>query len=243
MARQRPLFGFAPPFRFIADRLLLEAEFRSELKEVVTLPEDKLLSLAAALDAHPNFLTAPDVAAITQEVVQGSQAEHLAQALLRLYLSMRSTQEAEEEILEGLGAAVARYREDFPPDKIAVLKLRVQKLLFAPGGFRRQQKAETLAEATGADLNELNIICDIRPVFDSARREIEGAVVISTLTLEITELDGKVSLVECRLSEKQVDDLCKVSLNAKQKLAAIRNLLSSKEIATATVFESQMEEK
>jgi hypothetical protein len=237
MARQRSLFGFGPPFRFIADRLLQDPEFRSDLRQVVNLPEEKFRSLASALDAHPNFLVASDVAAIAQKEVAGTEAEPLARALLRLYLSLRTTQEPEEEALDGLCAAVIKHSADFPRDKIDDLKLRVQRLVLAPRGFKRQQKAEALAEATGADLNEVNIICDIRPVFDDQRKEIEGAVVISTLTLEITELDGTLSSVECCLTEKQLDDLCKVSLNAKQKLVAIKNLLASKSIPRAPVFE------
>jgi hypothetical protein len=227
MARQRSLFGFAPPFRFIADRLLQDAEFRSDLKKIVDLPESKFDSLAAALDTHPNFLVAPDVVAITQQELSSADAEPVARALLRLYSSMRGTQEPGEEALGGLCTAAAKHTSDFPGNKNGVLKHRVEKLFFAPPGFKRQQKAETLAEATGADLSEVNIICDIRPVFDNARKEIEGAVVISTLTLEILELDGRLSSMECRLSEKQLDDLCTVSLNAKQKLAAIKNLLAN----------------
>ena len=236
MARSRTLFGFAPPFRFIAERLLLDAEFRSDLNRIVNLPEEEFRNLADAFDAHPNFLTPSGVALLAKKTVT-AEADPFANSLNRLYLSMRSAQEPEEEALEGLCAAVAKQSTEFPPEKIGVLKLRVQRLLLTPLGLKRQQKAETLAEATGADLNEVNIICDIRPVFDNDRKKIEGAVVISTLTLEISELDGKLTSVECRLTESQVDDLCKVAINAKQKLAAVKDMLATKSIPMATVFD------
>ncbi len=139
--------------------------------------------------------------------------------------------------MRGLCIAADKYSSDFPESKNSALKERVRKLVLAPRGFKRQRKAETLAEATGADLSDINVICDIRPVFDNERKEIEGAVVISTLTLEILEPDGKLSSVECRLTERQLDDLYTVALNAKQKLTAIKNLLATKSIPRATVFQ------
>ncbi len=237
MARQRSVFGFAPPFRFIADRLLQDAGFLSDLKKVVDLSNANFESLAAELQAHPNFLIASDVSAIAQKVLSGPDAEAIARALLRLHTVLRGTEETDEEALAGLCAAAAKHADAFPEHKVTILKNRVQKLVLGPPGFKRQQKAETLAEATGADLSDLNIICDIRPVFDDARKQIEGALVISTLTLEILGLDGTLSSVECRLTEKQLDDLCRVSLNAKQKLEAIKKLLDDKSIPTAMLFQ------
>jgi hypothetical protein len=244
MPRQR--FFYGPPFRFIAERLLQEEGLRAGLKQIVSLPDLEFSSLAAALDAHPNFLTTADVTEIVQKHVSSEVSEGLTRTLLRLNSAIRNAQEPEDEAdeaLEVLCAAIAKFPADFPRDSVEVLKVRLRGLVLAPRGFKRQKKAETLAEATGADLNELNIICDIRPVFDDARKEIDGALVIATLTLEILELDGRSSSVECRLTEKQLDDLYKVSVLAKQKLVAIKTLLNAKSIPWARVFETTRTEE
>jgi len=243
MPRQRSFFRFQPPFRFIAEQLLGGTEFRSNLKKIVTLPEPEFSSTATALNTHPNFLVAADVAEILQKNISSTQTDTVARTLLQLNSSIRNTQEPEEKALEELCSALGKYAEEFPPDDVKVLRARLQKLVLAPLGFKRQKKAEILAEATGADLNELNIICDIRPVFDEDRKEIDGALIIPTLTLEVLELDGGLSSVECRLTEEQLDDLCRISLLAKQKMVAIKTLLTAKSIAWARVFETARKEE
>jgi hypothetical protein len=234
---------YQPPFRFIAERLLSEKGSREDLKQVASLSEPEFSSLAASLAAHPNFLTAGDVGEIVQRNVSGEVAEALARALIRVNYAIRSAQETEEEALRTLCGTLDRFPQDFPREAAEVIKARLPVLLLAPKAFKRQKKAEALADATGADLNALNIICDIRPVFDEEKKEVDGALVISTLTLEIIELDGRVSSVECRLTEKQIDDLCKVSLFAKQKLEVIKTLLNAKSIPWARVFDATRTEE
>jgi hypothetical protein len=237
MPRQRSLFRFQPPFRFIADQLLGVPEFRTNLKKVASLPEAEFSSVATSLNEHPNFIVAADVVEILQKNIRSTEAETLARTLLQLNSSIRNTEEPKEKALEELCGALGKYPNEFSSGDVSVLRTRLQTLILQPLGFKRQKKAETLAEATGADLNDLNIICDVRPVFDDDRKEIDGALIIPILAIEILELDGALSSVECRLTEKQLDDLCKVALLAKQKIAVIKTLLSTKLIALARVFE------
>ena len=241
MPRRRLVYQ--PPFRFIADRLLEAKPFREDLNQIANLPEPEFSSLSEALGTHPNFLTAGDVEETVQKIVSSELAGRLARGLIRLNSAIRSAQEPEQAALDALCAALGRFPNDFSGDTVEVIRVRLRTLLLAPSGFKRQKKAETLADATGADLNDLNIICDIRPVFDDERKVVDGALVITTLTLEIIELDGRISSVECRLTEKQIDDLCRVSLVAKQKLDVIKTLLNTKSVPWARVFETARTEE
>ena len=67
---------------------------------------------------------------------------------------------------------------------------RIEKLVAVPAGLARQYKAEQLAEATGTELEDLQVICDLRPVFNEERSEIEGAIPISTLKLDVLGPNG-----------------------------------------------------
>lgn len=237
MPRQRFWYGFGPPFSYIADRLLQEEQFREELRQIARLPEEKFSAISSALQAHPNFLVSTDVAAILKKNLPEPDAESITRTLLRVNRTIRNTQETAKEALGIFVAAMAEQSKEFPPETIQILEPRLNALILMPRGFSRQKKAEELAEATGADLTEFNIICDIRPVFDEDRKEIEGALAVTTLTLDILQLDGRVASIECRLTENQLDDIIRKSTAAKQKVVAIKALLATKMISQTRALE------
>ena len=72
----------------------------------------------------------------------------------------------------------------------------------------------------------------MRPVFDEGRTQIEGAVPVSTLRLDLIESDGRTSSVEVRLSERQVADLCAKAESARRKVDVIKKLLREKKITS-----------
>ena len=85
-------------------------------------------------------------------------------------------------------------------------------------------------DATGAELDECQIICDIRPIFDEGRDHVEGAIPLTTLRLEFSNPDGESQVVEMRLTEKQLQDLLKKFAIAQRKLNAIKALLHTQAV-------------
>ena len=58
------------------------------------------------------------------------------------------------------------------PQERQTLTERLRKLMAEPTGLAKQFKAQRLVGATGAELDDFRIICDIRPIFDQKREEL-----------------------------------------------------------------------
>lgn len=238
MARSRfiiPPLNFsanALPFSFIAPRLAKEDEFRADILGIVRMPEEQFSALSAALAGFPSFL---DKAAVESIVVQvtGSSSAKTAALIYRLNQLLRSSSDPVEGAVRVLIEELSKYEQEFPEQVIGALRERITALILTPRGFDLQKKAEMLAEATGAELADFSIICDVRPVFDNERKKIEGAVALTTLRLELYESDGSLLPVECRLTEPQLERLAKIVDTARGKLAAIQQLLETKDLPLA----------
>lgn len=226
-------FGFGnAPFSFFASRLVDEPEFRRDLKRVALMLPEQFSKLSIALAEHPNFIDKTTFSNIVSSNVPGD-SKPVTQLLLRLNRMMRDVAEPIEESLGALRVSLATHPEEFSESEIKVLLDRLLALLVVPKGLARQKKAEMLAEASASELNDITIISDLRPVFDDDQKQIEGALAIATLRLELIEPDGRVNAIECRLNDKQLEDLCKTADSAKRRLVAMRQLLSDKQIPVA----------
>lgn len=87
--------------------------------------------------------------------------------------------------------------------------------------FERTLKAEQLQESTGTAVNEVSIICDIRPVFDESRSIIEGFMPIVTLTISASEELGNTETYEVTLNRQDLIELRKLSDRALTKLETL----------------------
>ena len=70
-------------------------------------------------------------------------------------------------------------------------------------GLHRQAKAQKLSEATGLRLEHLEIICDLRPVFDDERESVEGVI---PYTIVCLGSDGLPVAMETILSQADVGE-------------------------------------
>ena len=234
MARERifPLLPNKLPFSFYAQRLVEDAKFRADLRQLSDLTPEQFDQLSSALAAYPTFLNKQVLGELVGNSVPNADAR-LTGLIWRLNQMMRASAESLTDALQSLISLLSGKSDEFPKATVDLLKVRIQALILNPVGFSRQSKAEILSEATGAELAEIRVICDIRPVFDIERKTVEGAVAISTLLVELYEPDGSIKAVECRLTEIQLNRLAKRITEAQGKLAAIKDLLKQKGIPLA----------
>jgi hypothetical protein len=235
MPRSRIIFplGIAPdamPFSFIASRLVKNDEFRADISGIAKMPDDQFRTLTVALANFPSFLDKAAVDETIAKVTPRTDAKTAA-FVSRLNEVVRSSSDSVERAVELLIEELGKH-EEFQQNLSGILQERIKALLI-PRGFDLQKKAELLAEATGAELANFAIICDVRPVFDDDRKKIEGAVAVTTLRLELYQPDGNKVPIECRLTEPQLARLAKVVETAQGKLSAITNLLETKNVPLA----------
>ena len=243
MASLKSIFPFfdKPPFSFFVDRLVEDEDFRNDLRKVLAMPQPQFDILAKSLADHPGFLDKPAFARIVTASVLTAAPKEITRTVWQINRLMRqSAAEPLEESLEALQNELDEYEtgdksKAFSETETKLLRSRLRALIVAPIGLAKQQKAETLADATAGALTNIIIVSDIRPVLDDEQKQVDGVVNTMTMRLEVTGASGFLSVIECRLTEAQLDKLCKVAEDARKRLATIKDVLATKAIRVALV--------
>lgn len=227
----RRFFSFEAPFPILAEHLAKDEDFLSDAKRILEIDAERIAALAQALVEDQSFLDRTGLSAIVEQCLgPGENATNLSRILWRLSQILRDADQPLDKAVGVLKHSLNKFSTAIPEDGRKKLGERLEKLVAAPAAFTRQHKAEKLAEATGVELEDIQIICDIRPVFNEDRSVIDGAVPVTTLRLELVELNGTTSSVEVRLTEQQVVDLSDKAESAKKKISVIKNILDEKSI-------------
>lgn len=115
-------------------------------------------------------------------------------------------------------------------EEITQLEQRLPIIIRPYDCLERQAKAQQLAEATGLRLDDLKILCDLRPVFDETRTALEGVIPFTLLKVVCKGVDGLPLSFEAMLSERQVVDLAQKAEAAVKKLKHLREFSNAKGI-------------
>ena len=120
-------------------------------------------------------------------------------------------------------------------DELSDLK-RLLPLIVRPyPALQRQAKAERLAVATGLRAETIDLVCDIRPVFDDSRKNIEGVIPFTTLKVVASGVDQFPVSFEAVLSASDVQTLLKKAEDAVNKLNALGRLAERNELPVPSV--------
>jgi hypothetical protein len=125
--------------------------------------------------------------------------------------------------------------ENHPPvlssDDLELARSRFPVLFASLPGLELQAKALNLAERIGQPLERIEIICDLRPVFDANRENVEAMIPVTTLRLVCKSADGLPVAFDAVLSERDVHALARASSDAKKKLSRLREVMETCKIA------------
>ena len=80
-----------------------------------------------------------------------------------------------------------------------------------------------MEKSTGQFVERFELICDLRPIFDEERRNVEGLVPITHLKFVVATESGLPTAFEVVLSEAQVNALHKASESAVRKLDCLKH--------------------
>ncbi|MCX7424174.1 MAG: hypothetical protein NTW96_00830 [Planctomycetia bacterium] len=221
-------FPFGPEFG-IRDELIRDA------KVLLGIEPGLLKATAQDLEAYPGFL---DELATSQVLWSRIEDEDACQAIARLIVNvdkiLRASSQSLNQLLsdEGrwLGAEDSQQKERLSRSDFDGLKERMPLIIQRFPGLDRQAKAQRLTEATGLPLERIEMICDLRPVFDKDRNQVEGVMPYTTLKIVCKGVDGLPVALEAVLSQQDVAQLAKASSNAEKKLARLRELLNEKHL-------------
>ncbi len=230
MATRRYLFG-NPPFRFLADHLAQEADFLEDARRILRLDQDTFLRLAARLNKTDAFLSRSDLATVVGKALEeDGGSEQVASIIFRIAGYVHDADMDANAAMDVLGKAIEKNTEGLEPQERQTLIDRLRKLVAEPIGIAKQYKAQRLVGAIGAELDDFQIICDIRPIFDQEHERIEGAIPLTILRLEYSQADGEPAVVELRLTEKQITKFSERVADAHLKLRMIKDLLTDQHL-------------
>jgi len=201
---------------------MAKAELVEDLKAIIGLSDEKLAELHKHLTEAEGFLDPRALLATIRRVVEDANA---AEAVRRIIINIGPSEvERMVTVLEE-----GREEKDFPFDqaKLERLKQILKNLIWPYPSLARFRKAERLAKITGQQLETVELICDIRPIFDESRKNVEGMMPYTRLHIVATGEDGLPNAFEVELTHQQVIDLAEKAGKAKSKLEALRQSIEN----------------
>ncbi len=225
-------FGFDPG---ISPKMVGDA------KAVLELSEGELRACGTALQEYEGFLDRETLQVVLSANLQKKQP---AQQLARFIAAIDTRFRRLGEDVPGLIAKIRDWAKDQDGEDANILsnedldglEHRLPVIIKQFPGLNRQAKAERLSKSTGLPLEDIQIICDLRPVFNEDRTVVEGVMPYTTLKIVCEGIDGLPLSLETVLSRKQVGDLLERVQEASKKLAVLEQILHDKEFRTPKTY-------
>lgn len=219
----------------LVDQLAGNEEFLADARAILALDKAAFDALVEALSKCDSFLDGKGL----KSVVEGSlgrskSASDVFDVVSILSRILREPGDPIEQTMGKFRSAIKEHSDAIPEDDREKLGERLEKLILAPKGLGLQWKADQLRKTTGIELEDIQLVCDIRPVFDDARSTILGAIPISMLKLDVIERDGAPRSIEIRLTEKQLAEFASKTELAQQKIRVIKQTLTEKSFPLPT---------
>ena len=194
-----------------------------DAKTLLEIGKDQISTLATRLQEHKGFL---DRDSLTAEIQKDVQNEKHANGLARFISGIHELSRATGQ---GTDALIRQIEEELKKEEDAEKRLsgenldrlcsRLGQLIKPYPGLSRQSKAQRLCTLTGCPLEAVEIVCDLRPVFNEDRTAVEGMIPYTTLRIVQKGADGFPVATEAILSNK--------SRNLPRRLRPLRQKLST----------------
>lgn len=206
--------GFPPPL----EAILTDPIALADLKAVSALSEDNAKALQDRLAKTRGFLDPESLSTEIREVVGD---EDTANSIRRVLDNLKGISSG--RVLTALKQIREQNKKDFPLDESELTKLKnnLAVLKKRSPALVRFDKAKRLATLTGQQLESVDIVCDLRPIFDQERKAIEGMMPYSRLRVVATGADGLPKPFEVELTWQQVHELSDKASKAAQKLIVL----------------------
>lgn len=209
------------------------------VKVVLGESEEKLKRLAAELSEVKGYLSdAVRKAILLRELGDKEKASQFERLLNvgELFVRDHGGIDGLLSFLERPQTGTANQEQPIlSPNELSDLK-RLLPLIVGPYPARqRQAKAERLAVATGLRADTIDLVCDIRPVFDESRKKVEGVIPFTTLKVVATGVDQFPVSFEAVLSASDVQTLLRKAEDAVNKLNALGRLAELNELPVPSV--------
>lgn len=190
-----------------------------DLRVLADLDRSLLERLCRELSSVPGFLPPDDILSIVQSIVpRRESAEAIHRFLFNVEVSDLQTFKRRIEHEWDKSESIKTHLTGV--DRKDLLD-RLDLLVQVYPAVERFRKADSLVVRTGERLEEFEMICDLRPLFDSERKQIEGLIPRTVMKVVVTGEDGLPRAIEANLSRSQIEEIAQKAANARQKLECI----------------------
>jgi hypothetical protein len=208
--------GFPPLFDQPSGGML------DDLKAIASLSDKQVQDVRQRLAEDQRFLDPKTLLAAIHDVLQNRD---LAEAV------RRAIQNLERPDVKRIVASLKKDLDDNKAhlDQATIDRLEhvLSELIHPYPGLVRFQKAERLAKITGQHVETVELVCDLRPIFDSSRANVEGMMPYTRLRIVTTGEEGLPKSFEAELTDEQVLDLADKAEKAKSKLKVLRQSIET----------------
>ena len=224
-------FGLESP---VSDGLIRDA------KILLDLDIEQINSIREDLIAFSGFLDHERLQEVFHRYIEDEKrCGRLASFMVAVDDRLRATEQNVDHLVSSierwLGEKESQDKGLLSRQEFEELQHRLPLLIEPFSGFSRQAKAERLSQATGQPLEDVQIICDLRPVFDEERECVQGVIPFTTLRVVSKGTDGLPVAMEAILSRSQVSELQKKATAAEEKLSRLEKLLSEKDLTSPSI--------
>jgi len=193
-----------------------------DLLAVSRVPVEALQELADRLEREPGFLTPTRLAELIRYVVPDEPAAEAVENTLNGVRPGYVTGIAQD--LRAFREVNPRNGELLSAEALAAIEARLDILVHNYASLERYRKAAALTESTGNQFEGVDLICDLRPVFDTSRAVIEGFLPRIVIRLKYRALNSSHQAVEIGLSVSDLDVVIREAEKAKRKLETMQQL-------------------
>jgi hypothetical protein len=213
------------------ERLFQSKPFVDDAVAIADIEPAKFELAMDRVEAQEGFLSGAQLRKVIADVLDERQAKALVNFLINLRQLKSAGSGKDDNFLETTKKLIAAAKPaELNEKRMARVLDRLPRILKQNPAIDLQAKAEGLAIRTGSTVDDISLVCDLRPVFDEKRERVEGMIPLTTLLLSVTRNDGESLVLESILTELEVARLCEEADRARKKLLTLKKLLAEKNI-------------
>jgi hypothetical protein len=211
---------FVPAGSELFGHSILPPEMINDLRRIAEIPDETIELVVQRLQAYEGLLNTSrlgqllgsmlrdePMAAAATAALQNLQSDQVSPTLQ----SLRRWQKTNEQNIE-----------KFPNVALDALERKLPRLIQKYPAIDRYRKGAWLSSAIGNTATSVQVICDVRPVFDDRREVVQAVVPLTVLKIVYDRQDEETRSLDVYLSDAMLDELADKVQKAQQKQKVLR---------------------
>ena len=184
--------------------IAIRPDMLKDLFAVSQIEHDKANAIAEQLKSLTGLNEADSIRDSIKSQLEESEKDS-ATAVWRALVNLDSDEVT--TLLKTLGRWVAKddaRKEVFTENAITNLKRNLDVLIADFPAIEMMQKANSLVRDTSGELKDLKFVCDLRPVFNDERTNVDAFVLVANMRMIYLEQNSDKSVCEIALTEEEL---------------------------------------